>query len=170
MKISTRGRYALRMMLEFAKEPDAVTRLGEVAKSQQLSEKYLEQIISILTKAGFVKSIRGAQGGYLLARPAEKYSVGEILRLTEGSMAPVVCLEAGTPPCDLAEMCVSRNVFQKIDDAVNAVIDNISLADLLKEEEKLGPDAQNPALHRICQNTTPSHENKNQTAGAKVNS
>lgn len=151
MKISTRGRYALRMMLEFAKKPDNVTTLSEVAKTQQLSEKYLEQIVSVLTKAEFVKSIRGAQGGYLLTRPARDYSVGDILRLTEGSMAPVACLEKNTPPCELAGMCVSRNVFQKINDAVNAVIDGITLADLLAEEEKIGPGPEQAMLHRICQ-------------------
>ena len=152
MKISTRGRYALRMMLEFAREPETVTRLGEVARSQQLSEKYLEQIVAILTKAGFVKSIRGAQGGYLLTRQPSEYSVGDILRLTEGSMAPVACLEDGSMPCDLAGMCVSRNVFQKIEDAVNSVIDNISLADLLAEDQKIGPGPEQGMFKRICQN------------------
>ena len=105
----------------------------------------------MLTKAGFVKSIRGAQGGYLLTRKPEEYSVGDILRLTEGSMAPVICLERGSTPCDLFESCVSRSVFQKIEDAVNAVIDNISLADLLREEEAIGPAPQDATLKRSCQ-------------------
>lgn len=151
MKISTRGRYALRMMLEFAREPDKVTKLCDVASSQHLSEKYLEQIVSPLAKAGFVRSIRGAQGGYLLTRKAEEYSVGEILRVTEGSMAPVVCLEEGSEPCELADRCVSRNVFQKIEDAVNRVIDNISLADLLEEDNAIGGPSDGSTAERICE-------------------
>lgn len=88
MKISTKGRYALRMMLEFAMSPDHTTKINQVAKHQGISEKYLEQIVSILVKANYVKSVRGAQGGYLLTRPASEYIVGDILRLTEGSLAP----------------------------------------------------------------------------------
>ncbi len=114
MKISTRGRYALRMMLEFAREPESVTRLGDVAKSQQLSEKYLEQIVSVLTKAGFVKSIRGAQGGYLLTRKPEEYSVGDILRLTEGSMAPVICLERAVPPATFLRAAYPAASFRRL--------------------------------------------------------
>ncbi len=151
MKISTRGRYALRMMLEFAREPEKVTKLCDVAASQHLSEKYLEQIVSPLAKAGFVKSIRGAQGGYLLTRRPEQYSVGEILRATEGSMAPVVCLENGSEPCQMAGRCVSRNVFQKIENAVNRVIDNISLAELLKEDNEIGGLPDNGTAVRNCE-------------------
>lgn len=134
MRISTRGRYALKMMIEFAKHPDTTTKISQVSRSQGISEKYLEQIVSTLTKAGFVKSVRGAQGGYLLARKPCEYSVGEILRLTEGSLAPVACLDENSAPCDLACACVSRSVFQKIEDAVNQVVDHISLEDLLEEE------------------------------------
>ena len=150
MKISTKGRYALRLMMEFARQPEQVTRLKDAAAKQELSEKYLEQIVSVLSKAGFVKSIRGAQGGYLLTRAPESYSVGDILRLTEGNMAPVVCLGQDSVSCDLAERCVSRSVFSRIE---NEVIDNISLADLLSEEEKLSHStAPLPEdAHRRCQ-------------------
>jgi len=134
MRISTRGRYALKMMIEFAKHPECTTKINQVSRSQNISEKYLEQIVSTLTKAGYVKSIRGAQGGYLLTRAPKDYSVGEILRLTEGSLAPVACLDDDSEPCDLAGCCVSRSVFQKIEDAVNNVVDHISLEDLLKED------------------------------------
>ena len=123
MKISTKGRYALRLMMEFARQPEQVTRLKDAAAKQELSEKYLEQIVSVLSKAGFVKSIRGAQGGYLLTRAPESYSVGDILRLTEGNMAPVVCLGQDSVSCDLAGRCVSRSVFSRIEDAVNEVIE-----------------------------------------------
>lgn len=157
MRISTRGRYALRMMIEFARDPGTVTKISEVAKSQQLSEKYLEQIVSSLSKAGYVKSIRGAQGGYLLTRSPEEYSVGEILRLTEGSLAPIACLDDNSSPCDLAEACVSRGVFQKIEDAINAVVDHISIADLLKEESGSAP-LEGTAL---CQTQSSRGKNEN---------
>ena len=93
MKISTKGRSALRMMLEFALHPDECTKIGQVASRQQISVKYLEQIVTILTRAGYVKSMRGARGGYKLAKAPSEYTVGMILRLTEGSLAPVPCLE-----------------------------------------------------------------------------
>ena len=109
--------------------------------------------MSVLSKAGFVKSIRGAQGGYLLTRAPESYSVGDILRLTEGNMAPVVCLGQDSVSCDLAGRCVSRSVFSRIEDAVNEVIDHISLADLLREEENLSLTAAPlpEDAHRRCQ-------------------
>ena len=96
MKVSTRGRYALRLMLDLAlNNTGEPVRLKDVAKRQEISEKYLEQIISILNKAGFVKSVRGPAGGYSLKRKPEEYTVGMILRLTEGSLAPVDCVEDG---------------------------------------------------------------------------
>ena len=94
MKISTKGRYALRLMLDLAlNNTGEAVSLKDIARRQDISDKYLEQIISILNKAGYVRSIRGAQGGYMLAREPETYTVGTILRLTEGSMKPVACLE-----------------------------------------------------------------------------
>ena len=97
MRVSTRGRYALRLMLDLAmNNTGEPVRLKDVAKRQEISEKYLEQIISILNKAGFVKSVRGPAGGYSLKRKPEEYTVGMILRLTEGSLAPVDCVEDGT--------------------------------------------------------------------------
>ena len=149
MKISTKGRYALRLMMEFARQPEQVTRLKDAAAKQELSEKYLEQIVAVLSKAGFVKSIRGAQGGYLLTRAPKDYSVGDILRLTEGNMAPVVCLGQDSVACDLAE----RSVFSRIESAVNEVIDHITLADLLQEEQTLATAAAPVPedAHRRCQ-------------------
>lgn len=102
-----------------------------MAKRQEISEKYLEQIISILNKAGFVKSVRGPAGGYSLKRKPEEYTVGMILRLTEGSLAPVDCVEDGTD-CGRSDQCVTVMLWQKLNDAINGVVDNITLADLVE--------------------------------------
>ena len=105
MKISTKGRYALRLMLDLAlNDSERPIRIKEIAARQDISDKYLEQIISVLNKARFVRSIRGPQGGYLLTRRPEEYTVGDILRLTEGSMAPVECVEE-EGFCDRIDQC-----------------------------------------------------------------
>ena len=101
MKISTKGRYALRLMLDMAIHGNGeLVRIKDVAERQEISDKYLEQIVSVLNKAGYVKSIRGPQGGYRLTREPDKYTVGMILRLTEGSLAPVACLDDEVNDCD----------------------------------------------------------------------
>ena len=131
MRVSTRGRYALRLMLDLAmNNTGEPVRLKDVAKRQEISEKYLEQIISILNKAGFVKSVRGPAGDYSLKRKPEEYTVGMILRLTEGSLAPVDCVEDGTD-CGRADQCVTVLLWKKLNDAINGVVDNITLADLV---------------------------------------
>jgi Rrf2 family protein len=132
MKISTRGRYALRLMLDLAQHPDDFVTIKNIAERQEISGKYLEQIISVLNKAGFVKSVRGSQGGYKLARSAEDFTVGMILRLIEGNLAPVACLEDSPNQCPRCESCATLDVWKKIEDAVNAVVDSITLADLVK--------------------------------------
>ena len=133
MKISTRGRYALILMLDLANHNRGVpVPLKETAKRQQISEKYLEQIISVLNKAGFVKSVRGPQGGYLLKKTPEEYTVGMILRLTEGSLAPVACLEGDENTCDRSENCVTLRVWEQLKDAIDGVVDHITLAELLE--------------------------------------
>ena len=132
MKISTKGRYALRLLLDIAQnQQDGFVSLKEIAERQEVSKKYLEQIISILNKAGFVKSVRGPAGGYSLKRKPEEYTVGMILRLTEGSLAPVDCVEDGTD-CGRADQCVTVMLWQKLNDAINSVVDNITLADLVE--------------------------------------
>lgn len=132
MRVSTRGRYALRLMLDLAmNNTGEPVRLKDVAKRQEISEKYLEQIISILNKTGFVKSVRGPAGGYSLKWKPEEYTVGMILRLTEGSLAPVDCVEDGTD-CGRADQCVTVMLWQKLNDAINSVVDNITLADLVE--------------------------------------
>ena len=135
MKISTKGRYALRLMADLAaRDNDEYVALRSIAEHQQISEKYLEHIISILSRAGFVKSTRGVQGGYKLARPAETYTAGDILRLTEGSLSPVACLDDEPNQCPRNADCVTLELWKKLDDAINDVINNVTLADLAKKK------------------------------------
>ncbi len=133
MKISTKGRYALRLMLDLAVyntgEPIA---LKDIARRQEISEKYLEQIISVLNKAGYVRSVRGAQGGYILTRDIRDYTVGMILRLTEGELAPVNCVGTDAVPCGRMDACVTVRIWQRLYDAINGVVDGITLADLVE--------------------------------------
>lgn len=131
MKISTRGRYALRIMLDLAlSDSGRPVRVKEIARRQEISEKYMEQIISVLNKAGYVRSIRGPQGGYFLAKKPEEYTVGMILRLTEGSMSPVECLEY-EDHCMRQEKCVTFLLWKKLDKAIRSVIDEVTLEDLI---------------------------------------
>ena len=135
MKISTRGRYALRLMLDIA--VNSATRpvsIKDIAKRQDISDKYLEQIISILARAGFVKSVRGAGGGYKLAKTPAEYTVGMILRLTEGSLAPVACLEGEENTCPRQDSCATLTVWKKLYGAINGVVDGITLQDLVNQE------------------------------------
>ena len=138
--ISTKGRYALRVMLDLANQPaDEPVKLKDVADRQQISVKYLEQIIAVLNKSGMVRSIRGPQGGYMLSRKPETYTVGSILRLTEGDLAPVSCVSDTFPACEREAQCVTIYVWSKMYDAINEVIDHITLADLQDlEKEKQG--------------------------------
>ena len=144
MKISTKGRYALRLMLDLAMNGENnVVRIKDIAERQQISDKYLEQIISVLNKAGYVRSTRGPQGGYSLRKAPEEYTVGDILRLTEGSLAPVACVEE-EGSCERKVDCVTVEVWKRLNQAISDVVDHITLADLvaLQEEkrEKSGLD------------------------------
>lgn len=132
MKISTKGRYALRLMLDLAihSEGSAVP-LRDVAHRQEISDKYLEQIVTQLSRAGLVRSVRGAGGGYLLTRTPEGYTVGEILRVLEGSLAPVSCAD-GVGCCERADRCVTVEVWREIQAAVDGVVDHLTLADLVR--------------------------------------
>lgn len=135
MKISTRGRYALRLMLDLAmNDKDQYITIKSISERQEISGKYLEQIISVLNRAGYVKSIRGAQGGYKLAKPAEEYTVGMILRLIEGSLAPVACMDDEPNVCPRCDKCATLSVWEKVNKAVSDVVDNITLADLAEEQ------------------------------------
>ena len=140
MKISTKGRYALRLMLDLAlNNTGEAVSLKDIARRQDISDKYLEQIISILNKAGYVRSIRGAQGGYMLRRLPKEYTVGMILRLTEGTLAPVSCVEYYAVECEREASCVNFIVWKKINDAICSVVDHITLQDLVDwQREKNG--------------------------------
>ena len=143
MKISTKGRYALRLMLDLAihSEGSAVP-LRDVAQRQEISDKYLEQIVTQLSRAGLVRSVRGAGGGYLLTRTPEGYTVGEILRVLEGSLAPVSCAD-GVGCCERADRCVTVEVWREIQAAVDGVVDHLTLADLVRRyHEKCGGRTQ----------------------------
>lgn len=136
MLVSTKGRYALRVMLELAQsQPDAYMPLPLIAQRQGISEKYLESIIAILSRAGLVEGLRGKGGGYRLTRSSANYSVGEILRLTEGSLAPVTCLEGAENPCPRAGECTTLPMWQKLDDLINTYLDGVSLSDLLSQTD-----------------------------------
>lgn len=132
MKISTKGRYALRLMLDIAVTgSEQPVPLKDVAGRQEISDKYLEQIVTQLGRAGLVRSVRGAGGGYLLTRPPEEYTVGEILRTLEGDLAPVSCAN-GDGCCERMDQCVTVEVWAKIQAAVSQVVDHITLADLVR--------------------------------------
>lgn len=133
MKISTKGRYALRLMLDIAENAtEKPVSIRDVAARQEISDKYLEQIISLLNGAGYVRSVRGPQGGYLLRRKPEEYTVGMILRLTEGTLSPVPCVEEDALPCERAEGCATIKLWRKLNDAIAGVVDHVTLADLME--------------------------------------
>lgn len=135
MKISTRGRYAVRLMLDLAQNnTDHYVTIKSISERQSISGKYLEQIISSLSRAGFVKSVRGSQGGYKLAKPASDYTVGSILRLIEGNLVPVACMDDNPNQCPRCETCATLDVWKQIDTAVSSVVDSISLEDLVNQQ------------------------------------
>lgn len=140
MKISTKGRYALRLMLDLAENRrQGYTPVKEISLRQDISDKYLEQIISRLSRAKLVQSARGAQGGYKLTKEPAECTVGEILRVVEGDLAPVACAALDHPAlCPRSDDCVTVEVWRRIGEAVNNVVDNITLADLLKWQEEKG--------------------------------
>ena len=134
MLVSTKGRYALRVMLELAQsDPNAYLALPVIAEKQGISEKYSESIIAVLSRAGLVDGLRGKGGGYRLSRPAADYSVGEILRLTEGSLAPVTCLEGEENTCPRAGQCTTLPMWEKLNGIINDYLDGVSLSDLLAQ-------------------------------------
>lgn len=139
MKISTKGRYALRLMLDIAMN-DSIepVRLKDTAERQSISVKYLEQIISQLVRAGYVKSIRGPQGGYRLTKTPKEYTVGMILRQVEGNMVPVACLEDDAISCERQSECVTLRIWKELDEAMRSVLDKYTLNDLISWQEEIG--------------------------------
>lgn len=132
MMVSTRGRYALRVMLDLADHRDeGYTPMKDVAMRQGLSLKYLERILPVLTKNGMVEGVHGKGGGYRLTKPLNEYRVGDILRLTEGDLAPVACLGCDTGPCERAADCRTLPMWNDFNNMVNAYFDGITLQDLL---------------------------------------
>ena len=138
MKISTKGRYAVRVMMDIAEHDggEDFVKANQISARQGISAKYLEQIIAILNKAGYVTSVRGAQGGYKLAQPAENYTVGMILRLTEGSLFPVACMDEEVNSCSRCNSCEPLEVWKQISDAINNVVDNVTIAHLLQKKRE----------------------------------
>jgi Rrf2 family protein len=135
MKISTKGRYALRMMLDLAEhQGDGYIALKDIAKRQNVSKKYLEQIVPILNKADILNTNRGYQGGYRLARTPDKYTVGDILRITEGSISPVACLDKNPVECERAAECATLPVWQGLYKVITDYLDGITLQDILDKQ------------------------------------
>ncbi|MBO5692225.1 MAG: Rrf2 family transcriptional regulator [Spirochaetaceae bacterium] len=135
MKISTRGRYALRFMIDLAiHSQNQYIALKDISARQEISVKYLEQIASLLSKHGLLTSIRGQQGGYKLSRSPEKYSVGEILRLTEGPLAPVACLENPDMPCERLGVCKTLPFWKGLYKVIEDYVDKFTLEDLVNQE------------------------------------
>lgn len=139
MKLSTKGRYGVSAMYDLALHyGEGPISLKNVAVRQGISEHYLEQLMGTLRKAGFVKSVRGAQGGYTLTKDPSQITVGDIIKIMEGPIAPVDCLltdAVDNEYCNRAGFCVTRGVWAKVRDSINMVLDSISLADLCREEK-----------------------------------
>lgn len=132
MKISTKGRYALRMMLDLsAHQNDGFIALKDIAERQEVSKKYLEQIVPLLTKSNLLRTNRGYQGGYMLSKKPSEYTVGEILRITEGSLSPVACIQYGDVDCPRSEQCLTIPVWKGLYQTINNYLDSITLQDMI---------------------------------------
>ena len=132
MRISTRGRYALRVIIDLAEhENEGYTPLKDIAVRQNLSQKYMESIMTVLSKNNLVEGVHGKNGGYRLNREPKEYKVGEILRVTEGSLAPVACLACGAEPCEKARDCRTLPMWDKLNGMINEYLDSVTVADLM---------------------------------------
>ncbi len=133
MMISTRGRYALRVMIDLAEHRSGgYIPMKDVAERQEISLKYLENILPVLTRSGLIEGMHGKGGGYRLKREPQVYKVGEILRLTEGDLAPVACLACGAAPCPRAAACKTLPMWSKLSEMINTYFDGITVADLME--------------------------------------
>ena len=133
MIVSTKGRYALRVMIDLAENiSEGYIPMKDVAARQQLSLKYLERIVPALSKNNLIEGVHGKGGGYRLTRTPDQYTVGEILRLTEGDLAPVSCLECSAEPCERMDECLTIGMWSKFNEMTNAYFDSITIADLMK--------------------------------------
>ena len=132
MKISTKGRYALRVMIDLAEQRKTeYIPLKEIAMRQGISQKYLESIMTILSKNNYIEALHGKGGGYRLNRDPADYKVGEILRLIEGTLAPVACLECGAEPCENASACKTLPMWERLNTLINDYLDSVSISDLM---------------------------------------
>ena len=137
MKISTKGRYAMRMMLDLAEHQNCgFIALKDIAERQNISKKYLEQIIPILNRSGILKTNRGSQGGYQLAKTPDKYTVGEILRLTEGSLSPIACVEENPAECERSGDCAMLPIWQGLYQVINEYLDSITLQNIMDQQRE----------------------------------
>lgn len=137
MKLSTRGRYGLKVMYQLAvKYGEGPISLNVIAEKENLSQNYLEQLVSVLRKEELINSVRGAQGGYMLAKPPEDITVGNILRVLEGSIGPADCVIEGNYECENEEECVTKLVWEQIKDSIDNVIDSITLEDMVNKSKK----------------------------------
>lgn len=135
MLVSTKGRYALRVMVDLAEhQNDGYTAMKEVAARQEISLKYLERILPALAKNGMIEGITGKGGGYRLTKAPEEYRVGDILRLAEGDLVPVACMECGAEPCGRQAECRTRDLWQGFQKVMDDYFDNVTLADLMRTE------------------------------------
>lgn len=138
MKISTKGRYALRIMVDLAEHDDgSYIRLKDVSERQGITLKYMEQIMPLLTRAGYVRSYRGNNGGYMLAKKPSEYTAGDILRMTEGSLAPIACLDDVPNRCERKDICATLPFWEGLQDVINQYVDSVTLEELVKEKNQL---------------------------------
>ena len=136
MMISTKGRYALRVMIDLAEQgKTGYIPLKEIAARQDISQKYLESIMTMLSKNNLIEALHGKGGGYRLNRGPQEYRVGDILRVTEGSLAPVSCLDCSSTPCENATGCRTLPMWNKLNDIINEYLDSVTIADLLRNEK-----------------------------------
>lgn len=141
MKISTKGRYSLRMLLDLAEhKEDGYVALKDIAERQGISKKYLEQIVTLLNRSDIMRTNRGYQGGYMLAKAPHQYTVGQILRITEGGLAPVSCLEDAPNQCERRENCKTLPVWQGLNKVMNEYLDSITLQTILDDYKASGTD------------------------------
>ena len=137
MKISTKGRYAMRMLIDLAEhENDGFIALKDIASRQKISKKYLEQIVPILNKTNILQTNRGFQGGYKLAQSPDKYTIGMILRLTEGSLSPVPCIDQEPIQCERCNECATLPIWKGLFKVINDYLDNITLQDVLDQQRE----------------------------------
>ena len=149
MKLSTKGRYGLRAMIDLADySEESPQSIANIADRQSISDSYLEQLMAKLKKAGLITSIRGAQGGYVLAKPREEISVGDILRALEGNLSPVNCTGLkGDQSCLGSDKCVTKYVWKRIDESIQNAVDTIMLSELVEDHRKMRADSAHPSVN-----------------------